>query len=810
MSDIRFAFRLLAKRPVFSLAIAGLLAIGIGCNALIFSVVDAVLLRPLPVRDPAALVRMVSRLPMIGTVSEFSPRLYEALRDHSTTLSAVFGEATWDVALNQPGPSEQVRVNLPTPEYFQALGVSARYGRTLTPEDAKPNTGPAPAVLSYGFWRRRFHSDSRVVGTTIRLRDTTFVIVGITPQNFNGISVDTEPDIRVPLRAFKQLSGFEGPALDLAGRLKPGVALPQAQAECIAFWRNSFTNSPPSAFELRAEIALDPLERGTSVLRDRYSLTLKLLFASVGLLLLLVCANVAGLLLARGMSRRHEMAVRLAIGASRGRLIRQMLTESALITIVAAVGGVLIAWLLEKPLIGLLPPLRSLGTTRLSLSLDLGIDHRVLLFSIAISGLTALLFGLSPAVTISKTSFETILRSNRSSHSWPGRRLLVVCQIALCTMLLTGAALLVRTFEQLRSTGAGFDRDRVVTFTADPSLIGYSPQNELTLLKRLLKTVGELPGVESVGAASRGLMRGRGLGATIAPTGHTAGQSEFLNTSINLVTPDYVKTLGERIVDGRNLREMDASGGKPANVLVNEAFARRFFARDNPVGKRFGNVSGRTAANADFEIIGVVSDAKYRSLREPVPPTYFRLLNDSNMGMFVLYVRTQSAPESLIMPVRRVLAGVDSRLPIVEIHTLKEEVETSTEGERLTAALAVFFGGIAVIVTSVGIYGLLAYAVTSRRREIGIRMAVGASPFDVAFLFGRRALWMATGGVILGLGAALLVSPLERSLLYNVNPADPWSFSAAGFLVCGIAMAATAFPVLHAMRIEPASALREE
>ena len=821
MSDLRFAVRMLAKSPGFTLVAVALLAVGVGANALIFSAVDAVLWRPLPVRHAEELVRMVQRIPRIGTSSTFHYSFYQALREHSTTLSAVFGEAPIDVVMNQPAPAEQVRVHMATPEFFDVLGVPALFGRTLTEDDATATPEAPPAVLSYGFWRRRFSSDPEAVGRTIVLHGHSFVIVGVMPRAFNGTSVDTAPDVRVPLNTFQQLWTWpeafdvEEAELDLGGRLKPGVTRAQAQAETLTIWRAAI--GPYSRGELpgrgvfdqlQSGMELDPLERGISVLRERYAGALKLLLMFVGLLLLMVCANVTGLWLTRLAGRREEIAVRLALGATRGRLVRQILTESVFLTGLGAAGGVLLAFILSGPMVRVLPPLRDIATRRLALSVDFGPDWRVVLFSLGISALTALLSGVALALTVSCTRGDSALREARSSGGWRGRQAVVVFQIGLCTLLLAGASLLVRTFTQLHSLDAGFDRDHVVTFTADPPLSGYTASREQALLSALAARVREIPGVVSVALANRGVMRGRGVGMTVAAVGQRPSTADFLSTNLHVVSPEYFATMGIRLVAGRDFTGADDPKAKPRKVVVNQAFVRRFFPHIDPLGQRFGAGPPQRVVDGMFEIIGVVSDAKYRSMREPMMPTVYQVSRE--FGAVVLHVRTRGRPESIIQPVRQALTALDPAVPFVEISTLAEEVDASTAGERLTAALASIFGTIAALLTAVGLHGLLAYVVAQRRREIGIRMALGAQPVDIGVLVGRQALAMVVGGMVLGLGAAAAAAPWMRSLLYGVAPSDPRSLAAAAVFVALVAAVAIAIPVTRATHIEPAAALRQE
>jgi predicted permease len=820
MDDLRYAARRLAKSPGFTLVSVALLGAGIGANAVIFSALDAVLLRPLPVRHPEELVRMVQKSPQLGTRSSFEYPLYEALRDHSTTLSAVFGEEELWVALNEPRPAEQVRASFVTPEYFEVLGVSALAGRTLTRDDANENPGLIPVVLSYGFWRRRFDGDPSAIGATLTVGGHKLAIVGVMPREFNGTSLDTSPDVRLPLRAAPLMLGaVNAPRtisqmadLSLAGRLNPGVTRAQARAEAYSFWRAGVEASWKDhqdvlASELRRGMEVDPLDRGTSILRDKFGNALELLIASVGLLLLMVCANLAGLLLARSASRNEEIAVRLALGATRTRLVRQMLTESALLAALGSAAGLLIAILSIPLLVRSLPPMRDLYTARLAISVNIGLNQRVLLFSFVISAITVLLFGLAPAIGAARANLDSVLRGARAAGGWRGRQALIVFQIALCTVLLAGAGLLARTFAQLHDVNPGVDADHLVTFTTVPSLTGYTIDQAKSLRLALTNRVRQIPGVSSVAVATRGLMRGSGLKSTVTPAGQQPIPGDFLNTSMNSVTPGYFETMGMHIVAGRDLTPADDRIQKPPfHVVINQAFAKHFFSNVDPIGHRFG--SGNTPeAN---EIVGVVSDAKYRSLREPMTPTYYSVWRDQDFQSMQLEVRTRSRPQSIIEPVRQALAALDPALPFTEIETMSDEVSASAAGERLTATLASAFGALAAVLAAIGIYGLLAYVVAQRQREIGIRMALGARPSDIGQMIGGQALAMVAAGVALGVGASLGIAPLLKSLLYGVAPSDLVSLSLAALFVAAIAAAATAIPVRHATRIDPASALRQE
>src|SRR5579871_330901 len=801
MTDLRFGARMLCRSPGSTLAMVGLLALGIGAATVLFSVFDAVLLRPLPVRHPQDLVRVVQRLPRIGTRSAFSAGFYETLRDHSTTLASVFSE-TSDIpyAMTEPAPVEQVLVHLVTPEFFEALGVRALYGRVLMPDDG------SAAVMSYEFWRRRFEGDPAAVGRTVTVQGTKFTITGVMPRGFNGLRVDTAPALWIPRRMSRlMVNANPGYAWDLSGRLKPGVTLAQAEAECQSIWK---AFEAQGATTLEQSVALDPLERGVSILRDRFGAALKLLTAAVVLLLLIVCSNVAGLLLARGAGRRQEIAVRLAVGATPLRLIRQMMLEDFLLGALGAAGGLWIA-MFVTPLAGrALPPMRDLSATLLPVSIDVRMNGRVFLFALALSLLTIMLFSLAPAMAASRSSLDSALRGARASGGWRGRQILIACQIGLCTFLLAGASLFVRTFEELRWMDPGFDSAHVATFSLNTTAAGYTKETEAAFIATLTQRVREIPGVGSVAVASRGIMRMRGIASTVARAGERPSQGDFLNVSTNTVSPEYFETMGMRILAGRGLIPSDASDAKPHRVLVNQAFVRRFFPNVDPLGQRFGVGAVETVVTPDFEIVGVVNDAKYRSLREPMIPLTYAYGKD--YGSFVLNVRTRMRPEEIVEPVRRALASIDPGLPFLEVHTLSEEAADTAALERLTAILASVFGALAAVLAGAGLYGLLAYAVMQRRREIGIRMALGAAALDIAGLTVRQTALMAMGGLAAGWGAALACAPLVRSVLYGISPWDLKSLGAAGGFVVLVSAVASLVPALRSARIDPAVALREE
>jgi predicted permease len=448
--------------------------------------------------------------------------------------------------------------------------------------------------------------------------------------------------------------------------------------------------------------------------------------------------------------------------------------------------------------------------------MHIAIDLRVLGFALGTTILTAILFAVSPALRCARADVATTLRGGRTTT----RRLLtgnliVTAQVAICTLILMGAALLVETLERMRSMNPGFDRDRIVTFTIDPSLRGYTPQQTRAFSKSLLERAGKLPGVSSASIASRGLMRGTGVKATIGVAGSRIGANDFLNSSLNDVTPAYFDTMGMRLLSGREFNWFDRDAPAPPHkVIVNQAFARRFFPGKNPIGERFGGLGPAGIAKPDNEIIGVVSDANYRSLREPIPPTVYNPVVDGFGSDFILHLRTRERPETVIAPVREILHRLDPELPVIETRTLREEVEASLWQERLLALLSTTFGVIAALLASIGLYGALDYAVKSRTREIGVRMAVGAEPARIVGLFSCEALLLTGSGIALGLcayAAATAVFTISfNRILYDLRPWEPVAVICVVFLVVSIAAISTAPAAIRAVRIDPASALRSE
>jgi predicted permease len=809
---------------VFTATAALLLAIGIGANTLIFSVVDALLLRPLPVSHPENLVRLVEVHPNDFITWRLPYDFCDAMAGRDADLSEVICQGEADLAWSDGTSTERVRVHLVSPNFFSSLGAHAYLGRVLGVEDDR--TAAMNAVLSYGFWQRRYGGDTAILGRHITLRGRPFTVVGVSPEAFNGLTVDTSPDIRIPgavARSVADVDPAAGPLFaQIFARLRPGVPIERASNQADAFLREAYQEqldrifpqamgSAPATSVNSSRLRLEPVVNGVSTLRAQFRRGLEVLMAGVALVLLIACANVAGLLLARSAARAREFGIRLALGAGPARIVRQLLAEGLLLALLGGVAGLLLTRACLPLLVRALPPIRDRSAVLQPLAVHVSINARVMGFAVAAALLTAVLFALSPALRCARADVASTLRGGRTTmRRLLSRKMLVAAQVGLCTLILMGAALLVETLDHMRSMNAGFDRDRVVTFTIDTSLRGYSPEQCRTLSKALLEKTNALPGVAAAGMASRAVMRGTGVKTTFGAAGTRINATEFLNSSTNAVTPDYFAAMGIHVVAGRDFNWFDRAGRVPRGEIVNQMFARHFFPGRNPIGARFGGAGPGGVAKADYEIIGVVSDAKYRSLREPVPPTVYSPAADGFDSEFILHVRTPLRPEAMIAPVREALRSLDPEMPIVEVRTLREEVEASLWQERLLAWLSAIFGAIAALLASIGLYGTLDYAVKCRTREIGVRMALGARPLRIVGLLSGEVLLLTGSGVAVGLCAYAATAIWIRSVLYDVRSWEPMVVVSVVTLVGLVAAIAAAPAAWRAVRTDPARALRAE
>jgi len=828
LRDLRFGARLLAKSPVFAITAVLLLAVGISANTLIFSLVNAVLLRPLPVAHPENLVRLVEVHPNDFVTWDLPYNFCDAVASRDFDFSDVICQGEADVAFSGGTTTERVRVHLVSPNFFSSLGVPAYLGRVLSAEDER--TAARNAVLSYDFWQRRLRGDASVLGRGIVLGGHPFTIVGVSPEAFNGLAADTSPDIRVPAALdrllVKPFGGMNPDARPLFaqifGRLRSGVPFDGASAQLdpllYAAYQEELGRIFPSVkvmatpdAPIRSHLRLESTVNGVSTLRAQFSRSLEVLMAGVALLLLMACANLAGLLLARSAARAQEIGVRLALGATPGRIVRQLLTEGLLLSLLGGLAGIVLTTACLPLLLRGLPPLRDRSAVLQPLRVHVVLDFRVLAFAMGATLLTGILFALSPALRCARSEVANSLRGGRATtRRLLAGNLIVTAQVAICTLILIGAALLVETLARMRSMNPGFDRDRIVTLTIDTGLNGYTPQQSRIFSRTLMERARTLPTVSAASIASRALMRGTGVKATFGVAGARISASDFLDSSVNDVTPEYFDTMGMHVLAGRPFNWFDRNTGSARKVIVNQAFARRFFPARNPIGQRFGMPGPGGIATGNDEIIGIVSDAKYRSLREPIPPTVYNPEVDGFDSEFILHLRTPERPELLIEPVRKILRSLDPQLPLIEVHTLREEVEASLWQERLLALLSAMFGLITALLASIGLYGALDHAVRSRTREVGVRVALGAQPVRIIALFSRDALLSTAAGLAAGLCGYASVAVWIRRVLFDIPAWEPGAIVLVVALVGLIAAAAAAPAIGRATRIDPASALRNE
>jgi predicted permease len=834
IKDLKYGFRGLLKRKGFAAIAVLTLALGIGANTAIFTLVNAVMLKSLPVSHPEQLVLFsdttgegtsVHDSPMTGEWKRFSHPSYLYFRNHNESFQdlAAFrsGESRLSVrrAETQGAAATRASGHLVSGNYFSLLGVSALRGRLLTPDDDKPNATPA-AVMSYRYWEQELNRDPSIVGQTFVLNGTNFTVVGITPQEFFGVRVRKPPDFWVPLAFHPQvelrksfLDDNQVSFLMLVGRLKPGVTIKQAQAGIDLQLRQFLTELAGSQLTEERQrgiqntyIKLAEGYGGISGLRAMYSKPLHMLMAVVGMVLLIACANVGSLLLARATARKAEISLRMALGASRWRIVRQLLTESMLLAAVGGICGVLLAQWGVTILVNLVAKETPLDTRP---------DSGVLFFTVGVSIVAGLLFGLIPAVRASKTDFATAMKEK----SRTGRRrwrlnlssAMVVLQVGLSMVLLTGAGLFARSLLNLQSENVGFDRSSMLLVGVDPRLAGYKPAELPTLYQQLLDRIGNLPNVRSVTMATYSPMSGSHRGSSINVPSYTPQPDEDVVVEDVLAGPKYAETLGIPLLRGRDLSIRDTVSA-PRVALVNEAFANRYFKDQNPVGRNF-TFDDETDNGKMLEIIGVVGDVKTEDAREKQEPAVYRpilQIADEAAYSVNIQIRTAGDPNSFTNSVRQTINGLDDKIPIFGVTTLEEQVHGTLKQDRLIAQLVSFFGALALILACIGLYGVMAHGVARRTNEIGIRMALGARGGNIAWMILRETLLLVVIGLAIGIPVAVFAARFISSQLFGLNPTDPAALIGAAVLLTLVALIAGYVPARRASRVNPLNALRYE
>jgi predicted permease len=830
LQDLRYGLRMLLKKPGFTLVAVLSLALGIGANTAIFSLLDAVLIKSLPVHEPNQLVLFGKGKDMGMTMGFpdqswdlFSYPFYRQVQQRSDVFSGVAGllSITWNVHgfVNSSSDIEKLEVQLVSGSYFPVLGVNAGLGRVLTEADDQTQGGHPVAVVSYAWWQQRLGGDPAVLGKPITIDNIQYSVVGVAPKDFFGTTVGSAPDLWIPLAMEKQMppahwdgrNKEEAQSLFLIGRLRDGVTAEQAGSVVNLLFKQSLqarAGAQPTAWRLqaiqKASIEMTPVSRGLSDLREQFSLSLKVLMGVVALVLLIASANVANLLLAHGTARQREFAVRLAVGAGRLRLARQLFTESALLVLFGALGGIGLAWWGSR----LLLMMASGGPEALPVNITPNI--RVLAFTIVVSVLCALVFGTAPALRASRIEPNTSLKAGKTLTALrnPLAKAFVAGQVALSLLLLVGAGLFVRTLINLQNIPSGFNQDHAMLFNVDTSATGYKGDDPRVgpMLQDIEARVKMVPGVQAASFAFFTFNQGLWTGPAYSQEDNIP---EARNRTIqnNIVGPDFFAAMGIPLVQGRTFGPQDTAKSQKVAV-ISELMAQRFFPNGSPVGKRFG-IDGPKSKDA-IEVIGVVKDAKYVNLKQEFQPIAFYPHSQLPDVLGNLVVRFSGPASSVVPQIRQVIKATNQNLPVDDVVTLSDQIGRSLVQQKLIARLASFFGLLALLLACVGLYGVMSYGVARRTNEIGIRIALGARGRSVLWLVLREALVLVAIGLVVGVLASLAVTKTAASLLYELKPNDPLTITLATLLLALVALIAGYLPARRASRVDPMIALREE
>ena len=830
LQDARYAFRMLAKSPGFALVAILTLSLGIGANAAIFSVMDQVLLRLLPVQKPEELVVLRSPGPNPGrnwsdgdVGVAFSYPMYKDLRDHNPVFSGLLARFAIQASVSGQGQTELANGELVSGNYFEVLGVRPALGRVLTSQDETAAGANPETVLSYGYWERHFGRDPGILNKQLVVNGVSMTVVGVVAPGFFGVQVGQTPDIFIPITMKAQMTpNWDGLAdrkdhwLAMLGRLKPGMSLPKAEAGIAPEYSavlqseaSDLKSSPERKKQfLDKKILLDTGSHGRPILQHDAGKPLIILMSMVGLVLLIACANLASLLVARGEARQREIAVRMAIGAGRWRLIRQLLTESLLISLAGGAAGLLVgSWTLGA-LVGSIP--ESIGAQ----GLQAKFDYRVLLFALGISILTGLLFGLIPALRSTGADLQSTLRE-QGANVFGGksnvrlRKALLVSQVALTVVLLAAAGFFAQSLINLKGQNLGVKTDHVIQFAVAPELNRYTPEQTVALADRLRENIGGLPGVRSVSVAEMSLLSNSDSFANITAEGYTVSEDTNTDVQQNWIGPNFFATLGIPLLSGREFGNRDTSTA-PKVAIVSEKMAQTYFRGQNPIGRHFAFGSGNDV-HPDIEIVGVVKDSKNTDLRQEIRPlVYIPYSQDKNFGNATFYVRTNLEPTALGSILRKTVQSADENLPVFEMKTLDRQVDEIAFAERLLTFFSLCLGLLAALLAAIGLYGVMAYMVAQRTREIGIRMALGASQKNVAWLVLREIVRISIAGLGIGLVAAFAIGKLIESQLFGVKASNPLVFLTSAVLLSAVALLAGWLPARKAASVDPMVALRYE
>jgi predicted permease len=818
--DLRFGARLLLRNPGFTAVAVLSLALGIGANTAIFQLLNTVRMKTLPVSAPQELAEVRIK-DMDGARGSFSTRyngvtnpIWEELRNRQQGFAGIFAWGTGSFNLSQGGEARPAKALWVSGDFFNVLHVPPVLGRVFTASDDQRGCNSPGVVISHAFWQREYGGDAGVIGRKITLANHPFEIIGVTPASFYGLEVGRTFDLALPICADAVVSGANT-SLDsgstwwlmVTGRLKPGWSLQQATSDLQTISPGLFEKTLPSNYPavsvnnyLGFKLEAVPAGSGYSALREDYERPLWLLLAIGGLVLLVACANLANLLLARATAREREMAVRQAVGASRGRLVRQLLIESLLLAIVGAILGGVIAQTLSKVLVSFLT------TTRDSVFLDLAPDWRVLGFAAAAGIATCVLFGLTPALRATRIAPGAAMKA--SARGLTAGRERFSLRRALVLVLVAGAVLFSRSLNKLTTVGTGFQQEGILITRANFSRLNLAPERRLEFRKQIAERLKAIPGVLAVADANVIPLSGNAWSNSVWPDGGD-GQRK-LETQFSQVSSEYFKTMNTPMLAGRDFGTQDTPN-TPEVAIVNQTFARKLLDGANPIGARFRKEATPTGPETVYEIVGVVQDAKYEDLREEFGPTVFLASaqdsDPSPSGQFL--IRSSLPPDQITGAVKQALAEINPSINI-NLQNFKTMISESLLRERLMATLSGFFGLLALLLASIGLYGILSYNVTTRTKEIGIRMALGARAGEVRRLVLREALLLVLVGVAVGVPAVFAATRFAATLLFQLTPTDPLSLSVAALLLIAVGMVAGYIPARRATRVDPLVALRDE
>ena len=815
IADVRYAARSLWRSPGFTAVAVLTLGLGIGANSAIFTLVDAVLLRrPAGVVEPNRLVSIYTSDFSSGDFGTSSYPDFEAIRAERQVFASVAAYSFQPVSLSTGEQAEMLNATLVSAEYFSLLGLVPGAGRLIGPDDVTaPGTSPV-AVVSHGMWRTRFGGEPGAVGRTVRVNGREFTVIGVTPPGFRGLQGVLENELWIPITMDPALDADDLTSMGnrsflVVGRLADGVTAEQAQARLTALARSRFEQFPDwwrtvrgdgRKLTLRPESYARVPPQGRAVVVTMSAM----LMIVVGLVLLIACANIANLLLARATGRAREIAVRLSLGATRRRLVQQLLTESVLIALLGGVAGLAAAGWVADLIVRLRPPVS------FPIRLAVETDARVLWFTLGVSLLTGIVFGLLPALRASRPQLVAELKGDvvrrRAGSRYGLRDLLVVGQLAVSLVLLVGAALFLRSLGRAQAVDPGFDAENVVLMSFALEAQGYNQARTRAFYDQLLERARALPGVEGATLATSVPLGGSYGRRGTRIEGYTPGPGESTEINWNVVGADYFRVMRVPVMRGRAFTGLDRDGA-PLVVVINEAFARRYWPGEDPIGKGISV----TGAEGPFRpVVGVVADGKYRSLAEDPLPYMYLPFGQQYRAWMTLHVRSAGDPGPVLARLRQEVQSLDPNLPIVNPTTLKEQIGIAVLPQRLAATLLSAFGVLAVLLAVIGLYGVMAYAVSQRTREFGIRTALGATWRDVVRQVVGEGLLLAGTGLVIGLAVAAAVTRFARAFLFDVSPLDPVAFGAVTLLLLGVTAVASYVPARRATRVDPMVALRYE